>query len=174
MLQPLRNNRTRQQVSIGRSTPPPVGGLNLRDALSKMDAEDAAAWVDLGRILLLASLDQPLATKRSDRAFRQAVRLDPTMGEAVTAARNEVEDVRIERAEAVAAAKAERLRTLSPEGGPWRHDWRRSGASASSYLLRRPDCCLAFARANPGSGAAGHYRLRRVCPASRACYVAGL
>jgi hypothetical protein len=85
-----------------------------------MDSKAPDAWVDLGRILLLVSLDQPLAAKRSERAFRQAVRLDPATEEAIADARLEVADVKLQREEAAAAAKAERLKTLSPEGGPWR------------------------------------------------------
>jgi hypothetical protein len=41
MLMPLRNNASRQMVSTGFSVPPPVGGLNAKDALESMPPEDA-------------------------------------------------------------------------------------------------------------------------------------
>lgn len=37
----LKPNRTRAQVASGFSLPPPIGGLNARDALSNMDPKDA-------------------------------------------------------------------------------------------------------------------------------------
>jgi hypothetical protein len=38
---PAQINARRQQISRGFSLPPPIGGLNARDALSNMDPKDA-------------------------------------------------------------------------------------------------------------------------------------
>jgi len=86
---------------------------------SLIDEDDAASWVALGRTMLELALDQPRAASRADVAFRTAERLDPDQADAIQAARDAIERLRLERRAAEAAASEARLRTTDPEAQPW-------------------------------------------------------
>ena len=84
-----------------------------------MDADSAQAWVALGHRLLRLSLDQPRAAVSAETAFRRAHRLDPAVQEHIDAARDAVAQERARREALEAEAERQRLRTVSPEAGPW-------------------------------------------------------
>ncbi|MBX3372945.1 MAG: hypothetical protein KF817_03865 [Phycisphaeraceae bacterium] len=84
-----------------------------------MDADSAQAWVALGHRLLRLSLDQPRAAVSAETAFRRAHRLDPAVQEHIDAARDTVAQERARREALEAEAERQRLRTVSPEAGPW-------------------------------------------------------
>ena len=87
-----------------------------------MDRDVASGWIDLGRVLLRASLDQPRAVRRAEEALEMALRLDPGMAGAIEAVRKEVDAIRQRRAAAAAAAEAERLRRTCPQAADWPAD----------------------------------------------------
>lgn len=80
-----------------------------------MDHDNAAHWVNLGRIMLLA----PKGEDNAARAFKRAVALDPKAEKAVEAARAWAAEETRKREEAKAQAESAKLRTNSPEAGPW-------------------------------------------------------
>lgn len=84
-----------------------------------MDERSAADWVNLGRALLLAALDQPQARRWAERCFQRALSLDGEAEAAIAAAREEAARLEQRRAEAEATARAERLATASPEARDW-------------------------------------------------------
>ena len=88
-----------------------------------MDDESADDWIDLARVLLLASLDQPKAAPWAERAFRRAARRfaddEDAAREAIDAARAFVAAEARRRKEAAEAAKAARLDVQSPEARAW-------------------------------------------------------
>lgn len=90
------------------------------------DHKDPVAWLDIGRVMLTLGLDQPEARERAERhaeyAFRAARRLDPAVEEAITEIRGDIDAERDLRAAEQQAEEAARLRTLSPEAGPWTND----------------------------------------------------
>jgi len=87
-----------------------------------MDGESAADWVDLGRAMLLVALDQPQAERWAERSFQRALTMSEDTRAAIAAAREEVAERRQMRAEAKAAAQAQRLATGSPEAAAWPPD----------------------------------------------------
>ena len=85
-----------------------------------MDQSDASQWVDLGGALLLT----PKGESWADRAFRRGLRLDPSVAGAVDAAHLAAEEARRRREETRREIESQRLRTTTPEAGPWpAHPW---------------------------------------------------
>ena len=80
-----------------------------------IDADDVEQWVNLGRVLLASPQGEPWG----ERAFRRALRLDPSAAARIEAARREASEARRRREEREEVTEAQRLRTLSPEAGPW-------------------------------------------------------
>lgn len=85
-----------------------------------MDIESAPDWANLGRVLLICSLDQPRAIKNAERSFARAKKIDPAMSEKIQAARDEVQRIIAERKAEAEAQEADQLQTDTPEGHAWR------------------------------------------------------
>jgi len=88
---------------------------NLYAALA--DRDRAADWVNLGRIMLIVGEDD-----RAEHAFRRARTIDPTVAADIVLARRAVEEELKRRAEAQRLAEEAKLRTISPEAGPWKSE----------------------------------------------------
>lgn len=88
-----------------------------------MNRESAEDWVGLGRVLLLMSHQQASAKDMAERAFQTALRLDESAADLIQLARNEAAEAARKRSEQQKAAEAAKLRTTSPEAGPWPSPW---------------------------------------------------
>ena len=80
-----------------------------------IDRTDVSSWIDLGEMLL--AIDG--GAEHAEKAFAYAKHLDASCGPAVEAARGRAAFRLTQAAEAAAAADAARLRTGTPEAGPW-------------------------------------------------------
>ncbi len=79
------------------------------------DRTNAADWINLGRVMLA----MPESDARAEHAFRRALQIDPSCGGQIVEARARAERQLAEREEAERMAAEARLRTTSPEAGPW-------------------------------------------------------
>jgi hypothetical protein len=87
-----------------------------------MDQQSAADWVNLGRVMLLMRARQPKGSDLADRAFRRAVQIDPSMQQRIEEVKDEVAEIERAARAAKREAEAQKLTTVSPEGGPWSAD----------------------------------------------------
>ncbi|UCD75263.1 MAG: cell envelope integrity protein TolA [Phycisphaerales bacterium] len=92
--------------------------FNLRRRV--MDKEEAGQWVALGRLMLLMDDGANQAARRAEQAFRVALRLDKAVEQAIADARVAVDEEKRRLAEEEAREQAGRLRTRTPEAGPWK------------------------------------------------------
>jgi len=87
-----------------------------------MDVKSASDWVNLGRVMLLASEAQPRGASKADTAFRRAVQLDEAMQPEIERVKDDFAQRREQAREAARRAQQQQLTTLSPEAGPWSAD----------------------------------------------------
>ena len=83
-----------------------------------MDKKIAQQWVDLGAVLLLINEGR----SKAEKSFDQAIRIDPTSTDAIQIARDHAEEIKKQIAQELEDIKAQKLKTKSPEAGPWPAD----------------------------------------------------
>ena len=86
--------------------------------LTIADRESAHDWINLGRIMLLMPEGKP----RALQAFRRALAIDPSLAGEVMLANEAVEKEKSEREAEQETLENAKLRTVSPDAGPWTSD----------------------------------------------------
>jgi hypothetical protein len=87
-----------------------------------MDPGSGDQWIDLGRVMLQIVHRDRRADELAERAFARAIRIDESLQARLDEVRQEVQRLDRQRRENEKKAEQAKLKTISPEGDPWRAD----------------------------------------------------